>query len=217
MLALLLSLSAHAIDLSAAGACGDDVRLEVSDATPGDRIVFMLGTGPGDSVVPVGRCAGTDTGLDLDRPGPVVRTDRSGGFVLDWAMPEGLCGQSLAVLDMSTCDVSDPVVLGAPVITYTDDIAPILDTRCVACHYGGGASGGVNFDTYEELFQPSVDVPGIQLITPGSLEESYLYQKVNGTPGDVGGGGSQMPLSGGPLSADQIDLIGAWILGGALE
>ncbi|MFT4623639.1 MAG: hypothetical protein ACI8PZ_002295 [Myxococcota bacterium] len=101
-------------------------------------------------------------------------------------------------------------------ITYTRDIEPILADNCYSCHGGAAASGGRNFDTYDELFQASADVPGIQLITPFLLEESYIFQKVSGTQADVGGAGSRMPL-GGLLSDDDILLMGDWIEDGAPE
>lgn len=119
--------------------------------------------------------------------------------------------------NMGTPGAPNTECVVAPALTYTADVEPILASRCYSCHGGAGASGGVNFDTYDELFQASVDVPAIQLITPFDLDASYLWQKVNGTPAAVGGGGSQMPLSGGPLSGDEITLIADWIELGAPE
>jgi hypothetical protein len=54
-------------------------------------------------------------------------------------------------------------------------------------------------------------------VTPGSVEASYLWHKVNGThrSPEVGGTGSRMPLSGAPLSEAQLATLRAWIEGGA--
>jgi hypothetical protein len=101
-------------------------------------------------------------------------------------------------------------------VTYAD-IEPILADSCYGCHGGPSSSGGVNFDTYDELFQTSIDVPSIQLITASDLDASYLYQKVMGTQSEVGGSGSRMPLSGPPLPDDDLTLLADWIEGGAPE
>ena len=61
------------------------------------------------------------------------------------------------------------------------------------------------------------------LITPGSLERSYLWHKINGTmdalpecQGTAANCGSRMPMVGGvALDAAQIETIRRWILAGA--
>jgi mono/diheme cytochrome c family protein len=103
----------------------------------------------------------------------------------------------------------------APRVTYTADIQPLLASRCNSCHGGGAASGGRNFDTYEELFQASADVPSIELIRPFDVGASYLRHKVRGTQATVGGSGSRMPLGGPFLTEPQLLLIEDWINLGA--
>ena len=48
-------------------------------------------------------------------------------------------------------------------------------------------------------------------IEPGDHEASYLWNKINGTQGDVGGGGGQMPQGRAPLSQAEIDGIAGYI------
>ena len=50
-------------------------------------------------------------------------------------------------------------------------------------------------------------------VDPGHPENNFLLVKVQGTP--PVGQGMQMPLTGAPLSAEQIQLIRNWILQGA--
>jgi hypothetical protein len=57
---------------------------------------------------------------------------------------------------------------------------------------------------------PSNQRPNLKRIDPGNPDGSYLLQKVRGT-----GANGQMPLSGAPLSAAQIQLIVDWINAGA--
>jgi hypothetical protein len=44
-----------------------------------------------------------------------------------------------------------------------------------------------------------------------------VIHKLEGTQAAVGGEGANMPLTGGALSADQIDMIATWIDDGALQ
>ena len=121
MIAVLLALtSAHAISYNAIGLCGETLSVEVTDATPGGYFTFMIGSGPGADAIPFGACAGTDTTLNVLTNSRVVRADDSGAFAMEWAMPEEFCGLSVAVLDMSTCGVSNVDVLGDPDLPVPD-------------------------------------------------------------------------------------------------
>lgn len=62
---------------------------------------------------------------------------------------------------------------------------------------------------------PSIQLPTMQRVKPGSLNESYLWHKINGTQLEVGGSGMIMPYTL-PLRTDEIDLFGRWIASGAL-
>ncbi len=121
MIAVLLALtSAHAVSYNAIGLCGETLSVEVTDATPGGYFTFMIGSGPGADAIPFGACAGTDTTLNVLTNSRVVRADDTGAFAMEWAMPEEFCGLSVAVLDMSTCGVSNVDVLGDPDLPVPD-------------------------------------------------------------------------------------------------
>ncbi|MET0386483.1 MAG: hypothetical protein ABW321_11015, partial [Polyangiales bacterium] len=62
---------------------------------------------------------------------------------------------------------------------------------------------------------PSMQLPGMLLVKPGSTAESYLWHKVNGTHLDVGGSGMIMPYTF-PLNAEEKQIFERWIAGGAL-
>lgn len=49
------------------------------------------------------------------------------------------------------------------------------------------------------------------------LDDSYLWYKLNNTQATIPGGETTavMPLTGGPLPADELALVEAWILGSA--
>jgi hypothetical protein len=60
----------------------------------------------------------------------------------------------------------------------------------------------------------SIQLPSMQRVKPGSLNESYLWHKINDTQAQVGGSGLIMP-SNIPLRPDEVELFGRWIAAGA--
>ncbi len=56
---------------------------------------------------------------------------------------------------------------------------------------------------------------GKKRVLPGDPAASFLSQKLRGTMDEQGGEGSRMPLVGGLLSDDELDLVDAWIAAGA--
>ena len=89
-----------------------------------------------------------------------------------------------------------------------------------SCH---GPMSAANLDlrpgaSYTELVGVPADnavanAAGKKLVEPGNAAASFLSQKLRGTID--GSEGSPMPLVGNPLSAMELDLIDAWIDGGA--
>ena len=61
----------------------------------------------------------------------------------------------------------------------------------------------------------SSQVSTLNRVEPGDTDNSYLWLKLMGTYGDVGGTGATMPKTGA-LTPEELDTIEAWILGGAL-
>jgi len=61
---------------------------------------------------------------------------------------------------------------------------------------------------------PSIQVPAMMRIKPGSTDQSYLWHKVDGTQLQVGGSGTIMPATL-PLSADEKLIFQRWIAAGA--
>ncbi len=88
-----------------------------------------------------------------------------------------------------------------------------------SCHIDGEASAGLNLDMDGDLRETllggsSGEVP---YVTPGAPESSYMLMKLEGTFGDVGGAGDQMPRGRDPLPAETLELFEGWISAGALE
>ncbi len=91
---------------------------------------------------------------------------------------------------------------GGQWVSFTDEIAPLLRSRCVACHSPREPGGGHVLTTYAGLFAVGANGPAVAVGDPASL----LCEVVaNGS----------MPKDGEPLSPAEIDLICRWVALGA--
>jgi len=89
-------------------------------------------------------------------------------------------------------------------VDFARDVQPIFRQNCIGCHGPTVQNNGLRLDR-----RSSVMKPGSRRVMPGSLENSFLYHRLVGT--DFG---LQMPPTG-PLHAEQIQIIKAWIEQGA--
>ena len=93
-------------------------------------------------------------------------------------------------------------------ISFTADVAPLLQRRCVACHGPDKAKGHYRLDTFANLLKPgSSDKPPV---VPGQPEASQLYRLlVEKNPDD------RMPQDADPLAGTEVAVTGDWIASGA--
>src|SRR5579872_1020155 len=89
-------------------------------------------------------------------------------------------------------------------VDFGRDIQPIFRQACIGCHGPAQQLNGLRLDRKSSVFKD-----GARRVVAGSTENSMLYHRVSGP-----GYGLQMPPSG-PLRAEQIQLIKAWIDQGA--
>lgn len=105
-------------------------------------------------------------------------------------------------------------------ISFSAQIQPFLNQQCYACHLTGATSGGVNLEpgaSFSNLVGiPSSESP-LPRVTAGDPELSYLIHKLRGTHLEVGGSGLQMPMGGGQVSEEILDLVSQWITEGAID
>jgi hypothetical protein len=98
--------------------------------------------------------------------------------------------------------------------TFASIQSEILSQKCVGCHNGTGQRlpGVMNLkegSAYASLVGvPSIERPGLMRVAPGDPENSYIYQKLEGSQGI---GGQRMPLNGTPLTEGQLRVIERWI------
>jgi uncharacterized membrane protein len=99
-------------------------------------------------------------------------------------------------------------------VTYAADIKPIFEASCVKCHSGEKPKAKLKLDSLENALKGSKDG---KVITAGDSANSLMVKCVAHVTADHD---SWMPPAHnkaniGPLTADQIGLIRAWIDQGA--
>jgi hypothetical protein len=105
-------------------------------------------------------------------------------------------------------------------VSFSAQIQPIFNSRCVACHSDAGAFRDFELRLGEGqahaslVNQPSELRDDMPRVTPGDPERSFLFEKiVEQVPSE----GARMPMGGSPLLAEDIALIESWIEQGALD
>ncbi|HEU0121985.1 MAG TPA: DUF1553 domain-containing protein [Bryobacteraceae bacterium] len=91
--------------------------------------------------------------------------------------------------------------------TFTNEVAPILKRRCVACHGAAMQTNGLRVDIGAALIQGGYSGPAV---VPGKPGESKLLHRLKSTEK-----AEMMPPMGARLSPADIDVITKWIADGA--
>jgi mono/diheme cytochrome c family protein len=99
---------------------------------------------------------------------------------------------------------TQPAVEGATV-SFTSDILPIFQSRCIGCHGGERTQEGLDLKTHASLLAGSSN--GL-VVTPGDAANSLLVELV---------ATQKMPKRGPKLTPDQVQLITDWVNQGALD
>jgi mono/diheme cytochrome c family protein len=112
--------------------------------------------------------------------------------------------------------VADTKSLPAPSkkadVTYVQDIRPIFQKNCFACHGEQNQCAGLRLDTLKDTLKGTMRGP---VIVPGKSRQSSLVIAVAQLDEDTA---MPPPLSSGKsnrLSSKEIGLIRAWIIQGA--
>jgi len=123
-----------------------------------------------------------------------------------WTTPTGILLAVLLALAAAACSTREPV------LTYKDDIAPIMAQHCVECHSAGNMGAivsGFDAGSYEKMMKGTKH--GL-MINPGSAESSPLYLLASGSAAPV----IQMKHRNVSLGPEQIEIIKLWIDQGAV-
>lgn len=114
------------LDLPAAGptlalgtACpsGGPADVAFEGFTPGGTVALLRGTDDGADIIPGGPCAGDVSdlfGLTQQTQQTLQTADGDGNVYLTPNLGAAACGSVVQALDVATCELTDPVVVGAP-------------------------------------------------------------------------------------------------------
>jgi len=91
---------------------------------------------------------------------------------------------------------------------YRDEIKPLLNRRCYACHGALKQEAGLRLDTAESILRGA---DGASIIDLDAVDESELLIRIRSDDD-----GHRMPPEGEPLTAEQVDSLTRWIAGGAI-
>ena len=92
-------------------------------------------------------------------------------------------------------------------VSFSAQVAPLLQAQCVACHGDAVAEAEYRLDTYEKLMELSDGSPAV---VRGQADDSRLFQVLVHQDEDL-----RMPSEGDALPATSINLMRRWISEGA--
>lgn len=126
----------------------------------------------------------------------------------------GSCGRACGAGE--ACGSGECITCGADVL-YGRDVQPIWTRACggSGCHIGARPAGSLSLESgrsWAELVGVSASCGGSQLVRPGAVADSYLFDKLIDV--DICSG-TQMPKRGESLPAADIEIIRSWICHGA--
>lgn len=93
-------------------------------------------------------------------------------------------------------------------VSFVQDVAPILLSRCAGCHGDKRNAGGYRVHTFEFLTKNGTS--GAKMLVPGQPDKSELYRRLVATDEDM-----RMPQADDALSPTDIENVRLWIKQGA--
>lgn len=93
---------------------------------------------------------------------------------------------------------ADIATLKAWISAQVPNPTPIFQAKCIRCHAGAGAPGGL------DLTQSLADLRGVRQVKPGDATDSAIYQRVTSTS-------RPMPPNGTRLTDAEVQIVAGWI------
>ncbi len=115
------------------------------------------------------------------------------------------------------------VVLGEPLVLFSEDVQPVFDNMCTSCHQSVSPPEDLDLtegNAYSHLVNVDSQQSPLKLVLPESAFESYLIGKIWGIHDlpPFEGSGERMPKNGPPWVSDEdTQKITTWIMQGALD
>jgi mono/diheme cytochrome c family protein len=93
-------------------------------------------------------------------------------------------------------------------VDYTRQIKPLLKSHCYACHGALKQQGNLRLDTAAAMLKGGDGGPAL---VAGNVDASQIIERVTSTDA-----ATRMPQEGKLLTAEEIELLNAWITAGAI-
>ncbi len=115
---------------------------------------------------------------------------------------------------------------GAEVLSFSEDIQPILNRRCTSCHNATQPRGQLDLtapSSYLHLVNVATSsncsavVPGVPRVKPGDKEGSMLWRKTKPDPSRCLNPMPNGAAGLGIIAPDDLDKVERWIQQGALN
>lgn len=136
----------------------------------------------------------------------------TGIAMLSFALLAGCSGSTDSMDDDDNGGGEPPPTEREPTFT---NVSQIFNGSCggSSCHLSEPFENGVNLSSYDNVMNSVGEQYGKEIVEPGdaSHDASPLVDKINADPRF----GERMPLNGGALPQEDIDLIEEWISNGA--
>jgi hypothetical protein len=100
------------------------------------------------------------------------------------------------------------ISVAADAVDFAGAVAPLLAAKCGGCHAGGAVESGFRIDIREHAMKGGDS--GTVGIAAGDLAGSELWTRIVSDRDDL-----RMPAGGEPLTAEEREIIRAWIVAGA--
>ena len=113
---------------------------------------------------------------------------------------------AVAALSGAQAPAQTPTAPPPAPVSFAKDIFPVLEANCLACHGATMQLARLDLRTRESALAGGAHGAAI---VPGNAEQSRLFRRITGAEAPA------MPMSGDPLTPDQIAAIKAWLDQGA--
>lgn len=109
-------------------------------------------------------------------------------------------GRTLLIATSGALGFEADSLLAQTPVSFKEQIAPILQEHCVACHGAKRSEGGYRLDAAEQMLKPGDG--GNNPVVPMKSADSEIVQRIRSHDPDV-----QMPAESEPLATEQLSLI----------
>jgi hypothetical protein len=115
---------------------------------------------------------------------------------------------TIAVLGLLIAGTSFILYAFKTPVSYSKEVKPILNQKCISCHGGVKKKGGFSLLFREEALAPTGS--GKPAIIPGNASASDMIKRLSHADPE-----ERMPYHEAPLSTDEIDILTRWVNEGA--